>query len=60
MTLLETLALLTFILTLLGPIVDVIRLTVEVMAKTSQKKDDDNKKIDRQRFPATRSILIAG
>ena len=44
MTLLETLALLTFILTLLGLIVDVIRLTVEVMAKTLQKKDDDNKK----------------
>ena len=44
MTLLETLALLTFILTLLGLIVDVIRLTVEVMAKTSQKKDDDNRK----------------
>ena len=44
MTLLETLELLTFILTLLGLIVDVIRLTVEVMAKTSQKKDDDNKK----------------
>ena len=44
MNLLETLALLTFILTLLGLIVDVIRLTVEVMAKTSQKKDDDNKK----------------
>ncbi len=44
MTLLETLALLTFILTLLGLIVDVIRLTVEVMAKTSQKKDNDNKK----------------
>ena len=44
MTLLETLALLTFILTLLGLIVDVIRLAVEVMAKTSQKKDDDNKK----------------
>ena len=44
MTLLETLALLTFILTLMGLIVDVIRLTVEVMAKTSQKKDDDNKK----------------
>ena len=40
MTLLETLALLTFILTLMGLIVDVIRLTVEVMAKTSQKKDD--------------------
>ena len=44
MTLLETLALLTFILTLLGLIVDVIRLTVEVMAKTSKKKDYDNKK----------------
>ena len=44
MPLLETLALLTFLLTLLGLIVDVIRLTVEVMAKTSQKKDDDNKK----------------
>ena len=44
MTLLETLALLTFILTLLGLIVDVIRMTVEVMARFSQKKDDDNKK----------------
>ena len=44
MTLLETLALFTFILALLSLIVDVIRLTVEVMAKTSQKKDDDNKK----------------
>ena len=44
MTLLETLALLTFILTLLSLIVDVIRLTVEVMAGFSQKKDDDNKK----------------
>ena len=44
MTLLETLALLTFILALLSLIVDVIRLTVEVMAKFSQKKDDDNKK----------------
>lgn len=44
MTLLETLALLTFILTLLGLLVDVIRLTVEVMARFSQKKDDDNKK----------------
>ena len=43
-TLLETLALLTFILGLLSLIVDVIGLTVEVMAKTSQKKDDDNKK----------------
>ena len=44
MTLLETLALLTFILTLLSLIVDVIRLTVEVVANFSQKKDDDNKK----------------
>ncbi len=44
MNLLETLALLTFILALLSLVVDVIRLTVEVMAKFSQKKDDDNKK----------------
>ena len=44
MNLLETLALLTFILTLLSLIVDVIRLTVEVVAKFSQKTDDDNKK----------------
>ena len=44
MTLLEILALLTFILTLLSLIVDVIRLTSEVVAKFSQKKDDDNKK----------------
>ena len=33
MNLLETLALLTFILALLSLVVDVIRLTVEVMAK---------------------------
>ena len=44
MTLLETLALLTFVLTLLSLIVDVIRLTVEVMARFSQMKSDDNKK----------------
>ena len=44
MTLLETLALLTFILALLSLLVDVVRLTVEVMAKFSQKKDDNNKK----------------
>ena len=44
MTLLETLALLTFILTLLSLIVDVIRLPIEVVAQFSQKKDDDNKK----------------
>ena len=45
MNLLETLALLTFILALLSLVVDVIRLTVEVMAKFSQKKDDDKKRL---------------
>ena len=44
MTLLETFALLTFILTLLGLIVDVIRLAVEVMTKFSKHKADDSKK----------------
>ena len=44
MNLLETLALLTFILALLSLVVDVIRLTVEVMDKFYQKKNDDNKK----------------
>ena len=44
MNLLETLALLTFILALLSLVVDVIRLTVEVMAKFSQMKSVDNKK----------------
>ena len=44
MNLLETLALLTFILALLSLVVDVIRLTVEVMARFSQMKSDDNKK----------------
>ena len=43
MNLLETLALLTFILALLSLIVDVIRLTVEVMDKNSQKKNDNKK-----------------
>ena len=43
MTLLETLALLTFMLGLLSLIVDV-RLTLEVMDKFSQKKNDDSKK----------------
>ena len=57
MTLLETLALLTFVLTLLSLIVDVIRLTVEVMAKFSQKKDDDNKKDGPPQLPAERSIF---
>ena len=44
MTLLETLALLTFMLGLLSLIVDVLRLTFEVMDKLSQKKNDDSKK----------------
>ena len=44
MTLLETLALLTFILTLLGLIVDVSRLAVEVMTMFSKHKADDSKK----------------
>ena len=44
MNLLETLALLTFILALLSLIVDVIRLTIKVMAQFSQMKSDDNKK----------------
>ena len=43
MNLLETLALLTFILALLSLVVDVIRLTVEVMDKNSQKKNDNKK-----------------
>lgn len=46
MTLLETLALLTFMLGLLSLIVDVVRLTLEVMDKFSKKKNDDSKKID--------------
>ena len=44
MTLLETLALLTFVLALMSLIVDVIRLTVEVMEKFYQHKADDSKK----------------
>lgn len=44
MNLVEVFALLTFILSLLGLIVDVIRLTVEVMDKIYRKKDNENKK----------------
>ena len=44
MNLLETLALLTFILGLLGLIVEVIRLTMEIMDRMPQRKNDDNKK----------------
>lgn len=47
MNLTEVLNLLMVILTLLGLILEVVRLTVEVMDKNSQKKNDDNKKIDR-------------
>ena len=44
MNLMETLTLFMIIFSLLGLIVDVIRLTVEVMDKFYQKKNDDNKK----------------
>ncbi len=44
MNLTEVSNLLMVILTLLGLIVEVIRLTIEVMDKFSQKKNDDNKK----------------
>ena len=43
MNLTEATNLLMVILTLLGLIVEVIRLTIEVMDKIPQKKDDDNK-----------------
>ena len=44
MDLSEMLNLLMVILTLLGLIIEVIRLTLEVMDKASRKKNDDNKK----------------
>ena len=44
MDLSEMLNLLMVILTLLGLIIKVIRMTLEVMDKASQKKNDDNKK----------------
>ena len=44
MNLTEVLNLLMVILTLLGLILEVVRLTVEIMDKNSQKKNDDNKK----------------
>ena len=44
MDLSEMLNLLMVILTLLGLITEVIRLTLEVMDKASQKKNGDNKK----------------
>ena len=51
MDLSEMLNLLMVILTLLGLIIEVIRLTLEVMDKASQKKNDDNKKtLNSSRF----------
>ena len=44
MNLMETLTLFMVIFSFLGLIVDVIRLTVEVVDKFYQKKQDDNKK----------------
>ena len=44
MNLMETLTLFMVIFSFLGLIVDVIRLTVEVVDKFCQKKHDDNKK----------------
>ena len=44
MNLTELLTLLMVILSLLGLIVDVIRLTIEVAEKFSQRNNDDNKK----------------
>ena len=44
MNLMETLTLFMVIFSFLGLIVDVIRLTVEVVDKFYQKKHDDNKK----------------
>ena len=44
MNLTEVLNLLMVILTLLGLILEVVRLTVEVMYTNSQKKNQDNKK----------------
>lgn len=44
MSLMELLTLLAVILSLLSLIIDAVRLTVEVMEKTSQHKDDDSKK----------------
>ena len=44
MDLSEMLNLLMVILTLLGLIIEVIRLTLQIMDTASQKKNDDNKK----------------
>ena len=44
MSLMELLTLLAVVLSLLSLIIDAVRLTVEVMEKTSRHKDDDSKK----------------
>ena len=59
MTLLETLALLTFVLALMSLIVDVIRLTVEVMEKFYQHKASGNKKDRLPSYQLVQSIFLA-
>lgn len=44
MSIMELLTLLAVILSLLGLIIDVIRLTMEIAARDSHCKDDDSKK----------------
>ena len=51
MDLSEMLNLLMVILTLLGLIIEVIRLTLEVMIKLRREKNDEHKKIDRPSLP---------
>lgn len=51
MSLMELFTLLTVILMLLSLILDAVRLTVEVLEKFSQRKCDDNKKIDCHSLP---------
>ena len=59
MSLMELFTLLTVILMLLSLILDAVRLTVEVLEKFSQRKCDDNKKIDCHSLPnSVQSILI--
>lgn len=59
MSLMEILTLLTVILMLLSLIVDAVRLTVEVIEKFSQCKNDGNKKrLTATVSPNQRSILI--
>ena len=55
MNLMETLTLRMVIFNLLSLIVDVIRLTVEAMAKTSQKNEDSKKRLTATAFQ-TRAV----